>query len=122
MGDRGRQSGDEIATQALIGASNTMNRPEPPHDLWRDEEHDVWRRVVEALPGDWFSPANKPLLAQYCRHVVQARRVAQMLRQVEHEPGDIDVALWTKLMRAQQAESSAIAALATKMRLSQQST
>ena len=119
MGERGPKSAEELMVTASSAA--LVQRMEPPDELWRDEECAVWRQVVEALPADWFSPADAPLLVQYCRHVVQARRVAQLIRQMEHTSAPLDLDAWTRLMRAQDAQSAAVARLATKMRLSQQS-
>jgi hypothetical protein len=121
MGSRGPKSTEEMMTRALADAS-TVHRLEPPLELWRDDEAEVWRRIVEALPADWFTAADAPLLVQYCRHIVQARLVAQLLRQQERGKSDLDLGVWTKLMRAQDAQTAAIARLATKMRLSQQAT
>ena len=46
-----------------------------------DEETIVWRDVVEAMPADHFIPANYHLLVQYCRHVVEARRIEQTIKE-----------------------------------------
>jgi hypothetical protein len=37
--------------------------------------------MVEAMPADHFIPANYHLLVQYCRHVVEARRIEQMIKE-----------------------------------------
>lgn len=97
-----------------------VERLRPTHDL-TDEEVEVWVGVVGAEPADWFSPTNAPLLGQYCRHVVQARRVAELL---EKATGDKDLSVedYDRLLKMQDRESRAIASLATKMRLAQQST
>ena len=90
------------------------------YDLWRDEETELWRQVVEALPADWFNGSNLALLAQYCRQVVSARRIAQMLATMECGPDALDLKERRDLMRSQGQETERIASLATKMRLSQQ--
>ena len=49
---------------------------------------DVWLDVVENLPADWFEPVMLPVLEQYCRHVVEARRLnALIVQAVESELG-----------------------------------
>lgn len=119
-----RRSASETETAAIaerMGLSRTIERPEPPYDLWRDEETEVWSQVVEALPADWFNGSNLALLAQYCRHVVSARRIAQMLASMEGSSDGLDLKEWRDLMRSQALETERIASLATKMRLSQQS-
>lgn len=97
-----------------------LERPTAPHDL-TDEETEIWAGVVESLPIDWFGPATIPLLVQYCRHAVQARRLGQL---IEKATGKKTLMLgdYNQLLKMQHRESMALAALATKMRLSQQST
>lgn len=125
MKQRGRTS-----SAALAIARPTLEKIErqrPPHDL-TDEEVEVWAAVVGTEPADWFSPSTAPILAQYARHVVGARRIAEL---IERATGDIDpktrqptltVADYDRLLKMQERESRAIASLATKMRISQQST
>jgi hypothetical protein len=48
-----------------------------------DEQATEWWAVVNRLPADWFPRETHALLIQYCRHVVSARRVAQLLTQAE---------------------------------------
>lgn len=121
MVKRGRKSAADLMIQS-DGTVKAMDRPEPPYSLWRDEEQDVWRRIVEDLPADWFSGRNLDLLAEYCTAIVSARRLAQMLHHTERVQGDLDVAEWTKLLRAHAQQAGVVKTLATTMRLSQQST
>lgn len=126
MQKRGRKSSAslEIATASRI---ETVERPKCPHDL-TDEESEVWFSVVNRLPADWFPAETFPILIQYCRSVVQARRVAEL---IERATSDLDpdtkeptltVAGYDRLLKMQVRQSASIAMLATKMRLSQQST
>jgi hypothetical protein len=116
---RGRVSAAALAI-AAPAPIETIARQRAPHDL-NDEETEVWAAVVNVQPADWFSPATVPLLAQYCRHVIQARRIAELL---ERATGDkmLTVEDYDRLLKMQERESRAIATLATKMRISQQST
>jgi hypothetical protein len=77
MGSRGRISwaAQEVMT---VGELQSLKRPDPPYDL-REHESDVWRATVGAVAADHFCPANYPLLEQYCRHVVAARRVDKLI-------------------------------------------
>ena len=117
MGNRGRISSVavEIAPVTPLGS---VERQQPPSDL-TDEEVEVWARVVATEPADWFTPSTVPLLAQYCRHVVSAKRVAEL---IERQAKEMDLAMYDKLLQMQERESRAIATLATKMRIAQQST
>jgi hypothetical protein len=102
---------------ALITA---IQRPEPPAELTEEQAHE-WRCVVNRLPAEWFPRETHGLLAQYCRHVVAARRVAQLIAEFEaHE--EIDVEQYDRLLKMQEREGRAISSLATRMRISQQST
>lgn len=99
-----------------------IERQRPPPDL-NDEETEVWAAVVCAEAADWFTPATTPMLAQYCRHVIHAKRVAELIsRTLDDLENPPSISEYDKLLKMQERESRAIASLATKMRLSQQST
>jgi hypothetical protein len=119
MGKRGPKSSAELAITDRV---TIVNRPEPPYELWRDEEQSIWRRVVSDVPADWFTARNSDLLVEYCTHVVSCRRLAQMIHEMERAPGDLDIRGWVGLMRAHAQQSGRVQALATSMRITQQST
>jgi RecA/RadA recombinase len=119
MGTRGRPSAASRDIAVLAPAEIT-ERQRPPHDL-TDEETEVWVAVVSAEPADWFTVSTRPLLAQYCRHAVHARRIAEMIERVLSRK-TIDVDDYDQLLRMQERESRMMTSLATKMRLTQQST
>jgi hypothetical protein len=118
MGARGRKS---AASLAVIGPGGiqTVRRPDPPADLTVEQAKE-WRAVVNRLPAEWFPRETHGLLAQYCRHVIRARRLAQAIEVAEGRD-EFDFKEWRDLLRAEEEQSRAIASLATKMRLSQQS-
>lgn len=132
MGSRGRTSGAEISVISAAGIA-TVRRPEPPDDL-TDEQADEWRAVVNRLPADWFPRETHGMLAQYCRHVIGARRVAEMIQALEAglaeeikdpESNQLKVMLsaskaMDRLLKMQEREGRAISSLATRMRISQQ--
>jgi hypothetical protein len=76
---------------------------------------------VEQEAADWFTNATMPLLAQYCRHTIHAKRIAEL---IEHTINSSDVMPWVeeydKLLRLQERESKAMMLLARSMRLTQQ--
>jgi hypothetical protein len=112
----GRTSSAELAVVTGSGIS-VISRPEPMPDLTAEQAIE-WRQVVNRLPADWFPRETWGLLAQYCRHVVAARRVAQLVTQAEKtEPFDIEG--YDRLLKMQEREGRAISSLATRMRLSQ---
>lgn len=119
MGNRGRPSSAAL-TIVHPAPIETVERQRPPHDL-TDEEVEVWVGVVDNVPADWFSPATVPLLAQYCRHYIHARRIASMLERATSDKS-LELVDYDRLLKMQERESRAIAALASKMRIAQQST
>lgn len=114
--------GPKPAAYYDVPAANitAVERPDAPYDL-TDEQADEWRAVVNRLPADWFTRETWPLLAQYCRHVVSARHVSELIRKLEAAPDGFDVDEYDKLLKMQEREGRALSSLATRMRLSQQS-
>ena len=115
MAQRGRKS---AASLSVVTGPVSVQRPEPPADL-TPEQSDEWWSVVEALPADWFPRETHGLLAQYCRHVVTARRVAQLIQATEAE-AELDLAQLDQLYKMQEREGRAMSSLATRMRITQQ--
>jgi hypothetical protein len=115
MKQRGKKSATAVATQEAVAV---VNRPEPPLDL-APEEADVWSEIVDAMPADWFPRETWPLLKQYCRHAIMARRAAQLIDQASAR-NDLDIAELKELAKMQRDETSALKAMAASMRLSQQ--
>lgn len=119
MRTRGRRSAESLAVISS-GGIETIRRPEPPDEL-TDEQAEEWRAVVNRLSADWFPRETHGMLAQYCRHVVAARRVAQLI--AAHETSDpFDVEEYDRLLKMQEREGRALSSLSTRMRLSQQAT
>lgn len=123
MGARGKQSAAavrETAVAALMPDVSVVHRPDAPYDL-TDEQAIEWRAIVNRMPADWFPRETHGLLAQYCRHVVAARRTAQLVERCE-QAENLDVDQYDKLLKIQEREGRAISSLATRMRLTQQTT
>lgn len=113
MGVRGKPSADELN----VVVARLPQRPNPPDHL-SEAESAEWTAIVRAMPADWFPRETHGLLAQYCRHVVASRRVAALIEGAD----DADAPALARLLRMQVAQSGAIAALATKMRMAQSAT
>lgn len=123
-GKRGRKSLADITT-TLIDVGRGV-RPDAPYDL-TDDEAEEWRAVVNRCPGNWFPRETHALLAAYCRHVIGARRLSQLVYQHESgEPGQLVDDAWLErydqLLRMREREGRALSSLATRLRISQQST
>ncbi len=116
MGARGKKTGSQIVAQRAAVA--LIERPKPPLDL-TPAQSDEWVVIVNVLPADWFSPENHPLLAQYCRHIVNARHTAQLIDQECSSP-EMDIRQYLELLGAQHKQTAALKALAASMRLAQQ--
>lgn len=119
MGTRGPQSAASLSVISSNGIG-AVERPRPPQEL-TDEQADEWIAVVNRLPAEWFGRETQGLLAQYCRHVVASRKVASLIEQAEADV-DFNIKDYDRLLKMQEREGRAITSLATKMRISQQST
>lgn len=119
MGARGRVSAASREV-AKVGKVETIQRPDAPYDL-TDEQSEEWWAVVNRLPADWFPRETHGVLAQYCRHVVTARKVAQLITACESEP-DLDLGQYDQLLKMQEREGRALSSLATRLRITQQAT
>lgn len=117
MKQRGRKTGLSVVTDAPISAHD---RPEPPVDLTPAQRLE-WIQVVNALRADWFGAETLAVLSQYCRHVVTAKHIAELIRQLEQKE-EIDTGEYDQLLRMQERESRIIVSLATKLRITPQAT
>ena len=109
---RGRKSSADLMTPRPLQVY--PRQPLPP-ELSGDEA-EVFLEIVNTEEGGWLNKGSVPVLTQYCRHVVQARRVAELLEAAVGQ----DHTSWqyyTQLLVQQRAESAAIAALSVKLRL-----
>jgi hypothetical protein len=118
MGTRGRVSLAAVEAPQS-GLVQSLPRAEPPEELTR-EQADEWWGIVNRLPAEWFPRETLALLVQYCRHVVTARRVAQMVADAEASD-ELDIVVYDRLLKMQQRESLAVTALGTKLRITNQS-
>lgn len=115
---RGRKSAASLMTVGgMTDAIQIVERQKPSHDL-NDEETEVWHAVVSSVPADWFDASTAPLLTQYCRHVVQARRLAELIEKATSDT-ELSITDYDRLLKMQQRESGAMCSLAVKMKISQ---
>lgn len=117
MAQRGRPSASSLSVIA-DGLTARVERPAPPPEL-NGEQASEWRAIVECMPADWFGRETHGLLIQYCRHVVNARRIAQMFASLQ-DAEEICLDEWDKLCKMHEREGRAISSLATRMRITQQ--
>jgi hypothetical protein len=115
---RGRRESAAARDVVLIRDDDgeVLERPKPLPEL-TPEEADEWRYICNAVPATYFPPATWMMLVQYCRHVVFARHLAQMIRQVQSTRKKFDLNQFRVLLREHRAEGAAIAGLLRSMRL-----
>jgi hypothetical protein len=119
MASRGRKSTAELTTaKPDAEVLSVVRRPDAPLDL-TPEEAEVWAETVDAMPADWFPRETWPLLRQFCRHTITARRVSQLIDAASSREA-VDVIELRDLMAMQAKETAALKALSASMRLSQQ--
>ncbi len=117
-GKRGRKSKASLTVISHDGIISTA-RPKTPADLTKEQAVE-WKEIVDRMPADWFTKETHPLLTQYCRHIIVAYRIAQLIEQIETSPDPLDIDKYDQLLRMQTRETTSIARLATAMRLTQQ--
>lgn len=115
MGARGRG-----ALAVVRGPFEVIERPAPP-DTLTEEQAIEWHKVVNALPAKWFSRETWPMLEQYCRHTIRARAVAKRIDDMDAGRVPMDKKEYNFLLKDEHQQSRTLSSLATKMRLSQQS-
>lgn len=115
MTTRGKASMAALATPTAVAI---VRRPDAPLHLTPDQT-DEWMAVTSAMPADWFPRESHSLLEQWCRHTVDARKIAFLVDQ-EMSRLEVDVPQLDKLLAMQARETSALKALGASMRISQQ--
>lgn len=102
---------------AALSVVSTVTRPEAPADLTAEQKRE-WETIVNRLPADWFPEETWPLLKQYCRLITRARQLATYFGNGKGIERDV----FLKLAHEEIELSRAMFVLATKMRITQQST
>jgi hypothetical protein len=121
MKTRGRTSAEAQAMTVLAEPVERMQRPDAPYDL-TDEEAKEWWAIVNRMPAEWFPRESHSTLTQLCRETVRARKVAQLAHEMESSSSNFDLKEYRALLRTEAELSRIIVHLATKLRITQQST
>lgn len=89
-----------------------------------DAERAVWLEVVNDQPGGSFSATHAPLMELYCRHVVNARVLADELANFDRAwlADDDGLKRYDRLLAMAERESRAASSLATRLRITRQAT
>lgn len=118
MKQRGRESLTKLATVTQL-PSRMLEAP----DELTTAQAAVWRGVVATKPADWFDAGSMPLLAAYCRVVVESERLSQLVDAMSTEwlKDDEGLCRYKELRKLQSMAAADVVRLARQMRLSQQS-
>lgn len=121
MTQRGRKSAASREVAAVVAPLSTESRLAPPLHI-NDAEREVWLQVVNDQPADAFSATHAPLLELYCRHVTNARVIADEISNfstawIADEDG---LKRYDRLLAMAERESRAASSLATRLRITRQ--
>ncbi|WP_316150447.1 hypothetical protein [Cupriavidus sp. BIC8F] len=121
MAQRGRKSAASQTVAALVAPIETEQRLAPPLHI-SDAERCVWLEVVNDQPAGVFSATHAPLLELYCRHVVQARILADEMANFDRAwlADDDGLKRYDRLLAMAERESRAASSLATRLRITRQ--
>ena len=121
MAQRGRKSATKLSV--IRGKSNVPNvgigKPKPPPSLTKEQKRE-WEKVVGSLPDNWFPEETHAMLEHYCKRVCTMRKISGIIDELESAQ-PLDLQQYEHMLKLQERESKTVAAYATRMRLTQQS-
>lgn len=115
-----RKSAAALAVASVAGPLERKRLSAPAHIS--DAERAVWLEVVNDQPADAFSDTHAPLLELYCRHIVQARVIADQIANFDSAWLNDDEGLkrYDRLLGMNEREGRAASSLATRLRITRQ--
>ena len=122
MAQRGRKSAASLEVRALaapvVAASKRLAAPAHLSEA----ERNVWIEVVNDQPAEAFSATHAPLLELYCRHVTNARVIADEVQSFDRAwlADDDGLKRYDRLLAMAERESRAASSLATRLRITRQ--
>lgn len=118
MKQRGRKSAASLAVAMPVTVAQRL--PAPAH--LSDAERTIWLETVNDQPADAFSQTHAPLLELYCRHIVQARVLADELANFDRAwlADDDGLKRYDRLLAMNEREGRAASSLATRLRITRQ--
>jgi hypothetical protein len=119
MGERGRESAASIS---VLPTAFEGNRPDAPAELNEDQAA-IWNDIVRGEAAGWFNtPALQGMLVDYCRHTATAKLLGKQIdgTSLEGLKGP-ELKRYETMLKLRTKETSAAAAMATKLRLTNQS-
>ena len=106
------------AASLSVVSTALPQRPAPPRELTKEEAAE-WTAIVNSMPVSWFIAGAAPLLVQYVRHVVTARRLARGIDAIDTSKLEDKAVLrrYGTLLAAAARESKALIDLGRALRL-----
>ena len=100
----------------------TDSRPSPPAEL-TEAEADEWRAIVNRLPVHWFPKETHALLVAMLKHRSSHRELCKLIEAFDVTLLKVDLGVdhYGKLLVMREREGRAMAGLAVKLRLTNQS-
>ena len=120
MAQRGRKSAASLMV-ALASPVTATQRLAPPAHI-SEAERAVWVEVVNDQPAEAFSLTHAPLLELYCRHITNARVIADELMNFNRAwiADDEGLKRYDRLLAMNEREGRAASSLATRLRITRQ--
>jgi hypothetical protein len=120
MKQNGRKSAASLAV-AAPGSPLSVPRLTPPAHI-SEAERAVWAEVVGDQPAGTFTPTHAPMLELYCRHITNARVIAEELANFERAwmADDEGLKRYDRMLAMAERESRAASSLATRLRITRQ--
>lgn len=120
MAQRGRKSAASLMV-ALAAPVTATQRLAPPAHI-SEAERAVWVEVVNDQPAEAFSLTHAPLLELYCRHITNARVIADELMNFNRAwiADDEGLKRYDRLLAMNEREGRAASSLATRLRITRQ--
>lgn len=122
MQKRGRKSAEDRAELKIIHGTFAA-RPEPPAEL-NARQKEIWRETCASEPDDYFKTgATQTLLKAYCGHAFEVERLTEIMNSFETSwiKNAEGAKRYADLSKMRAKESGAMAFIATKLRLTNQS-
>jgi hypothetical protein len=115
-----RKSAEALAVAPVV-ALEVVRRLNAPAHL-SEAERSIWLEVVNDQPADAFTPTHAPLLELYCRHIVQARVLADEIANFDKAwmADDDGLKRYDRLLAMSEREGRAASSLATRLRITRQ--
>jgi hypothetical protein len=115
-----RKSAAALAVASVAGPLEVKRLPAPAH--LSEAERSIWLEVVNDQPADAFTPTHAPLMELYCRHIVQARILADELANFDRAwlADDEGLKRYDRLLAMAEREGRAASSLATRLRITRQ--